>query len=400
MKILLVTPEYPPFHIGGGGIVVQSIAQTLSTKGHNVTVFSGHHPTHSFFKRVAQTYDRKLRIFRFPLIPTPTISLHLKTVLPPNIFSFLYLLRILSRSNFDAVHLHGFGHFFIDLVALLCRIRSKPYTLTLHGFPRSPLKAGRIVRLLYSLYVLTVGRSTLSKACRVTAISSAVKEEATVYGIDENRSVVIPNGLDLAKYKQIKNSMEFRKKYGIGLNDHLIVAVGILHERKGFQYLIEALPLIKNWRKNVKLLIVGRDGGYAKKLKELTRLLRVEDDVIFTDFLKFEMKLTALSETDIFVIPSLVEPFGLVALEAMAMGKPIVATRVGGLKSILKNKKTAVLVHSQNDKLLAEAITQLLKNTDLQRKLSENSRKAVTKYSWDRVVDNYLGIYNEIAQRV
>jgi len=396
MKILLVTPEYPPHHIGGGGIVVQSIAQTLSSRGHNVIVASGYYPTKFYFEKVVVTHDGQIKVFWLALMPTPKTSLHLKTVMPPNILSVFYLIRILFKRNFHVFHLHGFGHLFIDFAALLCTVTGKPYILTLHGFPHSPQKVGGIIKFLYTIYLLTAGRLTLHKASKVTVISSAIKKEAIAYGVDENRIVVIPNGLNLAKYEHIKNSMEFRRKFEIALNDRLIVAVGILHERKGFQYLIKAMSLIKKQYENVKLVIIGRYGGYGEKLKELTKQLQVEDKVIFTGFLDFKMKLMAMSEAEVFVIPSLVEPFGLVALEAMACGRPIVAARVGGLKDVLEDGKTGLIVERGSTEALADAIIRLINDRDFKVRLSLNAKKEVEKYDLKIIEQMYLKVYSEL----
>jgi len=103
-----------------------------------------------------------------------------------------------------------------------------------------------------------------------------------------------------------------------------------------------------------------------------------------------------MKEADIVVIPSLIEPFGLVALEAMAIGKPIIATKVGGLKSILEDGKTALLVEPADSNHLAKSITDLLKNATLRRRLSDNSRKAVIRYSWNTIADKYLEVYRDI----
>ena len=177
----------------------------------------------------------------------------------------------------------------------------------------------------------------------------------------------------------------------------VLVAVGVLHERKGFHYLVKALGLMRQGKKKVKLLIIGEDGGYAKELEQLTKLLGLEEHVILAGYLSSRKKIMAMKEADIVVIPSLIEPFGLVALEAMAIGKPIIATKVGGLKSILEDGKTALLVEPADSNHLAKTITDLLKNTALRRRLSDNSRKAVIRYSWNTVVDRYLEIYHDIC---
>ena len=398
MKILLVTPEYPPYNIGGGGIVVQNIAQTLSNRGHNVIVVSGYYPTKSYFEKVFVTHDEQIKVFWLPLIPTPKTPFHLKTIMPPNIFSAFYLVKIFSKQNFRIFHLHGFGHLFIDFSAFICTIIRSPYIFTLHGFPHSPQEVRGIIKFIYSIYLLTAGRLTLNKASKVTAISSAIKKEAVAYGVDEDRIVIIPNGINLAKYECIKNSIEFRREFEIDLNDRLIVAVGILHKRKGFQHLIKAMVLINKQYKKIKLVIIGRDGGYGEKLKELTRQLQLEDKIIFTGFLDFKKKLMAMSEADVFAIPSLIEPFGLVALEARAIRKPIVATKVGGLKEVLKNGETAIMIKPYNSQELAKSIIKVFSNLKIVEKLSQKAKNHLKDLDWSVIIELYISIYNNYSR--
>jgi glycosyltransferase involved in cell wall biosynthesis len=398
MKILLISPEYPPHNIGGGGIVVRDIAQALSSKGHEITAVAGYYPTNSCFEKVKMTRDKKIKIIWLPLIPTPRTSLQLKTVMAPNIFSVLKLMKIL-RSDFDAIHLHGFGHPLIDLAAFICTVMRKHYILTLHGFPQAPLESkSTVIRNLYSFYSSTLGKLTLSKAERITAVSCHVKNEAINHGVNPNNIVVIPNGLDISRYSNVKNSKKFREKYGINMSDYLIVGVGILHKRKGFQFLVKAAPLILKYYNNTKFVIIGRDGGYKNQLLRLARSLQISDKIVFTGFLGSEMKKKVQKEANIVVIPSLVEPFGLAALEAMALGKPIVATKTGGLGEILNHNTTGILVAPKKSKEIAKAIISILGNSYLQKKLSINAKREVFNFSWKRIIGEYLAVYSSVQK--
>jgi glycosyltransferase involved in cell wall biosynthesis len=236
LKVLQISPEYPPYHVGGGGIVVQSIAQKLSKRGHCVSVIAGYYPTKHGFERTKVIKDGQVDVYLLPLVPTPRLPFQLKTVMPPNILSLFNLTKILLRQKFDIIHLHGFGHFIIDISAFICRMTGRQYVVTLHGFPHSPYKAGRIFRFLYRLYSVVLGSLTLLKATHITAVSSAVRTEAEFYGINEVE--IIPNGIDLDQFYEIQPISDIRASLGVQQDDLLIVAIGILHERKGFQYLI------------------------------------------------------------------------------------------------------------------------------------------------------------------
>lgn len=364
MRVLFVAPEYPPHNIGGGGLVVESLASTLMKIGCNVTVVAGFYPVKSLFDAVRRP-KFGTEVILLPLLPTPRARFHLKTVMPPNIRSFLYLVKVLTR-DYDVIHLHGFGHGLVDFAALYCLlIKRRRYVLTVHGFPRSPFKSKGVVGLLYRAYVPTVGRVLLRRASRVVAISESIKKEAISSGADVEKALVIPNGVDVSTYNGAFLGKDIRKRFGVSEDDFLLVTVGILHERKGFQYLIEAMPLVLKFNSKAKLVIVGMDGGYGKNLRELSEKLAASKNVVFTGFLDFDSKRSLMKTADVCVIPSLVEPFGLISLEAMACGKPIVASEVDGLMEVLEDEGTALLVKPKDVRGLAGALIKLIKDKEL-----------------------------------
>lgn len=396
MKILFIAPEYPPFNIGGGGVVVRNLVRVLSKLGCKITVAAGFYPVRSIFEK-AKCHDSDPRIVLLPLFPTPKTPFQLKTVMPPNIFSFLHLIKVLA-GNYDVIHLHGFGHGLIDIAAILCLfVKQKRYILTLHGFPHSPLESGGIMGFLYRAYLSTFGKFLLRKADRVIAVSQSIKDESISLGLEPERVVVIPNGVDLISYSSYMSSASITQKLGTYKDDFLLVAVGILHVRKGFQFLIMALPSILKCHPEARVIIVGRDGGYGENLKKLSEELGVVEKVSFTGFLDSDSKRRFMNMADVFVIPSLVEPFGLVALEAMACGKPIVATEVEGLGEILENERTALLIKPGNGEQLAGAIIRLIDEAKLRLRLSKSAEKEVRGYDWSLIGEGYFRLYSNLV---
>jgi phosphatidylinositol alpha-mannosyltransferase len=184
----------------------------------------------------------------------------------------------------------------------------------------------------------------------------------------------------------------------------LILSIARIVWLKGFEYAIESLhQVMKIIKKPIKYMIIGpiEDKKYYSKLCEQIEKVGLKDNVIFTGSLGItskedqNLKLQALTKADIFLVPSLHESFGLVILEAMAMGKPIVASNIEGIASILDNMKTGILVNPIIPKEIADAITTLLGNSTLCTKLSENAKCEVKKYDWDVIVDNYEKIYRQ-----
>jgi len=378
--------------------VVQGIAENLTRKGYGVTVIAGFYPTTSAFTRIVESNDGDIKIIWLPLLPYPRTRMYLRTSMPPNLRALYRLASTILRGGFDAIHLHGFGHPLIDAASTICRISGRKFLITVHGFPSSPQKSSGLLKYAYRLYSILVGRQTLISASTVIAVSSSVRRETLSHEIDSRRVRVIPNGIDLPSGPTSDNG-GFHRKYQLEKEDRLLVSVGSLHERKGFQYLIEAIHLAKKEEPHVKLLIIGRDGGFGNSLAELVRELGLGNDVIFTGYLESTAKLAVMREADIIVIPSLIEPFGLVALEAMSLAKPIVASATGGLVDILSDGHTASLVHPGDSKNLAAVLVRLMHNENDRQLLSSNSAKHAVKYSWNNVIDDYTDLYRSVGRK-
>jgi len=335
-----------------------------------------------------------------PLIPTPKKAPYLETVLPPNLYSAVLLFKILRRvKNLHncVVHLHGYGHLMIDYASLLLRLFKKPYVITVHGIPKSPLYLGnRLLKYAFLLYTKVIGRKTVEGAIKVTAISKAIAKEAIACGAKPHQLVVIPNGID-PNYANNVNQGEFRKKYGIPLNKKIILCIGRLHPRKGFQYAIAAMPHILKEEPNTVLVIMG-DGPYRRALEALAKKLGVDKNVIFTGYVDENTKKEALIDADVVVIPSLIEPFGLVALEAMTMGKPIIASDVDGLRELLEHGVNSLLVPPFCAPCISKSVIFLLRNEDMRRTLTKNCIKTSYRFFWDRIVSQYIAVYYSISK--
>ena len=197
----------------------------------------------------------------------------------------------------------------------------------------------------------------------------------------------------------MKNKNEsdvFREKYDLE-NKRILLAVGRLTKEKGFQYLIKALPRILKKVPESILIIIGPKNYYEKNLKELVKLNNLSNKVIFTGLVSEKILKSALFSSDVVVIPSVYEPFGIIALEAMAYGKPIVASGAGGLSEFLTNGENCLLVSPASTNELSEKISGLLINEKLANKLGKRAKETVKRYDWKNMIDKILDIYeNEL----
>jgi len=400
----MIAPSFPPYNQGGGGIFYKTLVQRLAARGHSITLIAGYYGK-GLKRENLEIGEEKIKIIWIPLMKLAQKKYpQIQESLPPNILSF-YHLRTTFYDRYDIVHILAFGHLLVDVLNLLIRIRRK--ILTVHGFPKSIENEGGatlLIKLFYKIYLETLGKYTLNSATTITTPSDFVSKDCIKMGLSPCKIKTIPNGIDLQSYISVQHFYELEKKYNIMKDDVLILSIARIVWLKGFEYAIESLPqIMKTTKKSIKYMIIGpiEDRKYYSKLCEQIEKLGLKDNVIFTDLLGItsqrdqNLKLQALSRADIFLVSSLHESFGFVVLEAMAMGKPIVASNIEGIAAILDNMKTGILVNPNISEEISHAITLLLSNSTLCKKLSENAKREVKKYDWEMILDNYEKIYRQ-----
>jgi glycosyltransferase involved in cell wall biosynthesis len=189
---------------------------------------------------------------------------------------------------------------------------------------------------------------------------------------------VIYNGVDLEVFKPFKNNFLFNK-LNIDTDHRLIGYIGLITERKGLEYLIKAMALIKNQYKNIKLILIGgyknNDYEYYWKIKRLIEDLSLKEDIYFTGVISNTFTIRdAINSLDIMVLPSLEERCSRSLLESLACGKAIVATKVGGTPEIIDNGVNGILIEPMNEIKIAEAVLLLLRDNELRKNIETNAR--------------------------
>ncbi|MFX0137028.1 MAG: glycosyltransferase family 4 protein [Candidatus Hodarchaeota archaeon] len=394
-----MTPDYPPLIYGGGGVVAQSIAQHLTKKGHKVTVISGFNPKKTSRERPYKECHGEIEIIWVPLFSVLDKQCpQLRGSMPPSTSSIKFL-KMINYDNYDVIHLNGFGHLLIDYVNLITKKSSK--IITIHAFQKYVDK-GRdsnfLFKFLYKIYYLTIGKYTLNSTKTITTVSRFTAEECIKRGISKNKVVVIENGIDLEKYKIITYD-ELEKKFQIGKEELLILSISRVTWYKGYEYALKAIHKIVNTTKrSIKYMIMGRieDQNYYWKLRKLVNELGLKANVIFTGFLSEKLKLQALTRANIFLAPSLHEGFGIVILEALAMGKPIIASNCEGFRCILEHMETGILIEPAKYEKIIDAVLLLLSKPVLCGMLSKNAISLVRKYDWRNRVSVYNDIYKQL----
>ena len=234
-----------------------------------------------------------------------------------------------------------------------------------------------------------------NKFKKIIAVSTGVKEELIkYYNIPESKIEVVPNGVDLSRFKKdTQKRKEIREKFGFLNNDFVLLFVGNEFRRKGLQFIIKALPEIED--KKVKLLVVG--GANKKPYEKLAEKLGVFDRVLFVG--KQKNTSDYYSATDIFVFPTLYEPFGLVILEAMASSLPVITSKCAGIiENFTDDLKKYLLDNPRDSYELANKLNLLMQNPQEVEKLGNTSRKFSEEYSWNKNAERITNIYREIEK--
>jgi 1,4-alpha-glucan branching enzyme len=400
LKVLQISPEFPPHALGGGGLLVQNLSRELYNQGQKITVLSGYYPSKRLRDKPFKTRYGSIEVEWFPLIPTWKTGFQLKTLMPPNLFSLVRLVRCLQSKDYDVVHSHGYGHFFCDFASLLCIIMGKDYLLTIHGFPKEPNRRGGLLKVIFYAYSQVLGIHLVKRAFKTVAVSKSLSYECLSY-TSEEKIDVIANAVDLTQYLiGPKDTSEVRLKYNLN-GKKILLCIGRLSQAKGFQFAIKSLPKIKKVIPDVQLIIVGKDTGYgyAQELEKIVREEKVENSVSFLMEANDNEKISLLWLADVLIIPSLEEVFGIVALEALAAGALIVASKIGGLEEILREDKYSVLVNRFDVKSIADNTIKLLSNPDLALRARADRFARVKEFDLNEMGKNYIKLYQKIRQK-
>ena len=238
-------------------------------------------------------------------------------------------------------------------------------------------------------------------SAKALVVSTYIERDdiAKLYGTSGAPVRVIPPGVDLSLFQPVDTQAARRE---LGLADmRVILYVGRIEPLKGLDILIRAVSMLHD-AANAKLIIVGgglEDDAEMERLKSLASQLDISDIVSFTGAVSQERLPVYYSAADVFVLPSWYESFGLVALEAMSCGTPVVVSRVGGLRTFVENGKTGYLVPWRCPEAFARSMDTLLANPALRDAMGNAARRKATRLSWAAMANSVLKCYSDTIER-
>lgn len=308
------------------------------------------------------------------------------------------LIYIVKKYDIDIINAHwaippGF------VATITKRIHKKPVILKLYGAELFPIFKNE--SLINKIAKRAISYS-IHNANKVIANSIATSDTGKKIS-GRNDIEAIFEGIDIRVFSPNANASIIQEKYNLN-KYHLILSTGRMVERKGFKYLLEAVPYVLEMYPNSKFFL-GGEGPEKRNLISLVETLGIEDNVVFTGFIPDKDFPNYLKACDVFVLPSIVdsngdtEGFGLVLVEAMGCGTPVVGSNVGGIPSIIKNGYNGFLVPEKSPKELADRIIELLSDEKLVKEFEENGLRTVReKFSWEHISKKYLYFFYELLR--
>jgi glycosyltransferase involved in cell wall biosynthesis len=388
MRILAVTLGYPKEPGDPTAPFIDAIVRGLTRRGHDIDVVLPQHPDfrypdgggvrffpyrYSPSSRLSpwgfgQTFDATTRVRAqvVPLLPAIAVSLRRAVA------------RRLAKEPYDVVHAHwvlpnGWA------ASSVAKRHDPPVVVTLHGTDVAMAEHHRVLA--------RIARRTFNRVAAVTATSDDLRRRAVDLGADPRNTTTTYIGVDTQVFAPRPASREVRQLLGAREGDLLVVAVGRLALVKGFEYLIEAASQLQR----VTVAIVG-DGELRPQLERLAQASQAR--VLLAGAMPHDRVADVLAAADVVVVPSVVDNRGRVdattstALEALASGRPLIATAVGGIPEVVHDGENGLLVPQKDPVALAAAIERLHGDPDLRQRLSVQGREfAVQRLSWDTTID-------------
>lgn len=389
MKILMLTWEYPPRIVGGIARVVNDLSKRLIKDGHEVTVVTYREGNAPYFED-----DKGVKVYRidnYIINPNNFID----WIMQMNFNMVAKASEIIAKEGkFDVIHAHDW------LVAYAAKTLKNSYDTpivsTIHA-TESGRNSG--IHDETQRYINDTEWMLTYESTEVIVNSNYMKRELqSLFGLPFEKINVVPNGININMFSGIERDYEFRRQYALD-NEKIILFMGRLVYEKGIQHLISAMPKILQRYHDAKLVIVGK-GGMTDELKAQVSSMGIENKVYFTGYMDSKQVCKMYKCADVSVFPSTYEPFGIVALEAMLSGTPVVVSDIGGLNEIVEHGENGMKSYAGNPNSIADSILSLLYNPQLSQEVVKKAKNMVkSEYNWAKIAqDTHFTYQKAICQ--
>jgi 1,2-diacylglycerol 3-alpha-glucosyltransferase len=373
MKIGFFTDAYLP-QVNGVATSLKELRNSLVARNHRVYIVASAYPK---YKDICPDV---LRLKSVKLWDNPELRL-----------SYMFPDKIMKKVlKLDIDVIHGFsGGSTPSLGLTLAKIRRKPYVFTyntrwnkythyiLNGKIIRPKAVERMVRIYCNV------------CDQIVAPAAYVKEELISFGV-RKPITVIPNGVNTAQFKPSKNDY-LKRKLGLKKSDRIILCVTRIAKEKSIDFLIKTFTKFSEKFPNAYFVIAG-DGSEKKNLQELIDRLNINNKIIMLGLIPYEDVPQIYNGAEVFVFASQTETQGMVVLEAMSSGLPVLAVRDRVFEEVIESGKDGILVE-KTEKDFNENLKKLLKDENLRSKIAKNARKKAEKFSLDEIAKKFEVLY-------
>ncbi len=393
MRVLLISWEYPPNVVGGMGKHVADLAPALAGQIANdgpiyvdvlTTRFSG--------GAQEEQVNECLTLYRADVAPIDPID-HYNSVVEGNQDLIAFAEQLGERHPYDLIHTHDW---LVAKAGIALKHRWKtPLVTTIHATER-----GRHQGHIPSETSWQIDRlewQSCFESWNVIACSAFMKQELQNYfGVPDAKTLVIPNGIDGDRMARCPDAQRALLRHRYAPNgERLLLYVGRIVYEKGLHVLIRAMPRILAEYPNTRLLVAGKNG---EKYWPLAYELNVEKSIDFLGFVSDDERDCLYTIVDAAIFPSLYEPFGIVALEAMAAGANVIASSVGGLAEVVRHKENGLTVYANDPMSIVWAVNQLLGDPIAAAERRHRAAAEIEElYGWRHIAKRTAALYNNVV---
>lgn len=367
MKIVQVAPSYPP-NIGGVQHCTREISERLTKKSHEVEIFT----SDIGCKKGKLKSSRNLKIHYLKGFEIA------HTFIIPSLF-----FRILKIPKDSIIHLHIAKAFLPEVVYLISKIKKIPYIAHVHLDVKPSGKLGFLLPLYKKLFLERVLKSASEVVVPTKDYVSLISQK---YSISKEKISVIPYGINLEEFKPSTSKLHTPVR---------LLFVGRLAGQKNIPLLIQSFKkAINRGDREIILHLVG-DGEERNTIINLIEKEKLKEKIILHGELRGERLRKVYSNSDIFILSSREESFGIVLIEAMASGLPVIASDIPGVRNVVEHNQTGLLVKPTLANF-AQAIEEIVNNHNLRKKLIKNGLDRVQNYDWDKIVEKFEQVYRKV----
>ena len=397
MKVLMFGWEFPPLSSGGLGTACYGLTKSLSKKGVEITFVLPYSfdANNADFVKLISAGNIKIRKIASALQPYMTSQEYKKSLgkkSSPKIYGstlfdevYRYTLaaeKIAEEEDFDIIHCHDWMTFGAGIRAK--RKKNKPLVLHVHATEHDRTGGHQVNQHVYDLE-----RYGMHKADKVIAVSNFTKNKImTHYGMPSEKISVVHNAVDFSQHY-------YDESFEINKTDKVVLFLGRITLQKGPDYFIYAAKKVLEHEKNVKFIVVG-SGDMEPFIIEKAAELGIADKVLFAGFLNDEYVEKAYKMADIYVMPSVSEPFGITALEAMKNKTPVIMSKQSGVSEVIRH---CLKVDFWDVNEISNKIIALLRYKPLHETLKDDGYFEVKNFNWDTPAEKCIQVYNELISK-